>query len=622
MKKTLPLIVLFITCSCAFSQVLNKKNYKLCAASEIINTEIPSLSLGNDAIWSFDFSSTDDIALIDYNDNGGWVNSDEGPQGQFSINIFPFESETSNNGFMLMDADGHNDPGDGSYTENMINSSFIVGPIDLSLASDENLVLEFNSYYRLFTGGDLNIGISTDGGETYSTIEYADANTYGVNNASPENLISQITLSSFFANTDSVFIEFNFTGTSHYFWMVDDLRIIERPAYDIQMKSSWLLAENPEGFEYHSTPKSQLAEEMFIGAEVYNYGFEDQTNVTLVTEVDNSYQADPFGHGDLESDSTAFIDGNYFSTSNLEIGSHNFSAAVYSTLADGEIIVDDNENDNSKTREFYITENEYQLDGWYENYTRLGTGMYGDDSNDGMKIGNYFQINNPTTLSSVRMGIFSTNSSPTIPGGEVIFYLCDTIGLSTETPSGNDMFDVIEESDYIMITQQDVDNGFVSVDFPDIELEPNGYMLIVEMFSNDGENSIYTLDDLTVVQPSIASMFYHPGDNEWYTNGNALSIHMGINGHSYVDINENEVLNNFNVYPNPTSSFINVSNNELLNKETMISIYNILGENIMNLNMRKFESLKTINIENLPNGNYIIKIDDGKNILYEKIVKE
>ena len=42
----------------------------------------------------------------------------------------------------------------------------------------------------------------------------------------------------------------------------------------------------------------------------------------------------------------------------------------------------------------------------------------------------------------------------------------------------------------------------------------------------------------------------------------------------------------------------------------------------MNLNMDKFESLKTINIENLPNGNYIIKIDDGENNIYEKIVKE
>ena len=101
-----------------------------------------------------------------------------------------------------------------------------------------------------------------------------------------------------------------------------------------------------------------------------------------------------------------------------------------------------------------------------------------------------------------------------------------------------------------------------------------------------------------------------------------MAIHMGINGHSYVNINEDEVLNNFDIYPNPTSSFINISNNELLNKETTISIYNILGENIMNLNMEKFESLKTINIENLPNGNYIIKIDDGENNIYEKIVKE
>ena len=45
---------------------------------------------------------------------------------------------------------------------------------------------------------------------------------------------------------------------------------------------------------------------------------------------------------------------------------------------------------------------------------------------------------------------------------------------------------------------------------------------------------------------------------------------MGINGHSYVNSNEDEMLNNFDIYPNPTSSFINISNNELLNKELLL----------------------------------------------------
>ena len=69
----------------------------------------------------------------------------------------------------------------------------------------------------------------------------------------------------------------NLNGLEHTtFWMIDDLSVIQRPAYDLKMQSSWLVMENPEYIEYYSIPESQMPDQMLIGAEIYNYGYNDE----------------------------------------------------------------------------------------------------------------------------------------------------------------------------------------------------------------------------------------------------------------------------------------------------------------------------------------------------------
>ena len=65
-----------------------------------------------------------------------------------------------------------------------------------------------------------------------------------------------------------------------------------------------------------------------------------------------------------------------------------------------------------------------------------------------------------------------------------------------------------------------------------------------------------------------------------------------------------------------------ISSNELLKGETTISLYNILGENIKNWNINNFGFSNSINIEDLPSGNYILKISNEEKAIHEKIVKE
>ncbi|MBH75793.1 MAG: hypothetical protein CMP68_01325 [Flavobacteriales bacterium] len=637
MKKILLLLNFLLIFSLSNSQV-NTKNIQ--SVSYISNYTINDINnsqyVGGDenVIWEEDFANQmpENISIESVGTYGDWIWSNESTQGQWGANAGLIESPSADNGFMLLDADffnsyPQNGVAEGEVGENGINSSFILGPIDLSSSETSSLVLQFYTYYRICcqnpgAGNDLNVYISTDEGVTWSDLNYIEGDIYEVNVGTQK--LSQIPLSGFNPNVESVHFKFEWLGT-HYFWMIDDMSVIQQPAFDLKMLSSWLTMENPAGIEYYSIPESQMPNEMLFGGEIYNYGYNDEVNVKLDGMINNTNLTEDITYELIESDSTKFVETGLFDISSLTAGTYTFTNTVQSNGDDALI------NDNSMTREFVISENEYQVDGLYETFDYMGTGWPGGEAqSDGMRFANYFDIKESTTLTSARIGLYTNAFSTslgdfqTTSGGEVIFYLCDTTGLLDPTVTSLDMDfgGIIWESDFIMVEDYMVSDGFVSIDIPDIPLDPNAYLLVVELYSNGLDNDIIILDDTSVIQPWYASMYWSTEDMTWYSNGNAMAIHMGINGHSYVDVEEIGVLNNYDVYPNPTSSFINISNDELLNKETIISIYNILGENIMNLNMDKFESLKTINIENLPNGNYIIKINDGENNIYEKIVKE
>jgi hypothetical protein len=77
------------------------------------------------------------------------------------------------------------------------------------------------------------------------------------------------------------------------------------------------------------------------------------------------------------------------------------------------------------------------------------------------------------------------------------------------------------------------------------------------------------------------------------------------------EITQNE---NIIIYPNPTSDFINVSSNEIIEKIEIISIEGVTLISNQNSN--------SINIQNLPQGNYIFKITTENNTISKKVTKK
>jgi hypothetical protein len=88
---------------------------------------------------------------------------------------------------------------------------------------------------------------------------------------------------------------------------------------------------------------------------------------------------------------------------------------------------------------------------------------------------------------------------------------------------------------------------------------------------------------------------------------------------STVGVNETNLSKGFNIYPNPTKGLFTVSLDELDNNSTII-VYSIVGKEVIN---QKITNNKTIiNLEGFDKGIYFVKIQNGNQLITERIIKQ
>ncbi len=71
------------------------------------------------------------------------------------------------------------------------------------------------------------------------------------------------------------------------------------------------------------------------------------------------------------------------------------------------------------------------------------------------------------------------------------------------------------------------------------------------------------------------------------------------------------------IYPNPVIDFINIPNT-INTESTTFEIYNLLGQNLLKGNIDN----SVINVASLPKGIYLLKMENGKNTINQKFIKE
>ncbi|MCF8298034.1 MAG: T9SS type A sorting domain-containing protein [Saprospiraceae bacterium] len=89
-----------------------------------------------------------------------------------------------------------------------------------------------------------------------------------------------------------------------------------------------------------------------------------------------------------------------------------------------------------------------------------------------------------------------------------------------------------------------------------------------------------------------------------------------IKGAVMINVNENIISDSkINIYPNPTTDYLNIESNTA----SIITLYNIIGEEIISLNSNNFEK---IDVSELNSGIYLLKIEDltDKSVILRKII--
>lgn len=442
---------------------------------------------GGDVVWSEDFAN----GLAGNNPSGAWTL--DGPNGniwRFNINAprgaytptnQRIQSTTFSNGFAKFASDSANCTWVGSTPTALPTSEFtswegsLVSPT-IDLSATPYVEIEFQQRSRFCCGdAPFFLEVSTDGGATWPTVILT-------NEGLPTNQDPTFTETRRFNLTQAIsgdpsnvkirFHHSSDAGTSHYYWQVDDIKIIELNANDVRMTgtgiTNWDLAAAAtyDSLPYTVFPYSQLRP-MGLNMRVLNNGSVEQTNLTANFKVERGSDVILDQDQNVASLSPGesrliFVDPSF--TPPAVEGTYNLSTMI---TADGDLTPDDNTGSGTfKVHPLY-----YGRDGG----TATSVFEDGDGSGSEFVLGNMFHAYSNDLLYAIAVAFNTGSEEGVLIRGQLLE--------STD-------FAVIENTDEYAIEPGEVNavggSNFVIMEFnPPVQLIAGmDYMAAVQCFGN------------------------------------------------------------------------------------------------------------------------------------------
>jgi len=630
MKKILLLTFVFAIASTVTAQQL-KTNTNIPSANYLKEASFKATN-NNDNILR---SSANNIFTEDFNGGTGqftintdpgspvfWEHTTTGHVGQYPSQSL--ESTTSANGWMIADSDAFGSQGGAQeYTE-------LISPI-IDCSGYQNIVLQFEQYFRRYQNDTCLVMTSSDGGATWSGKYYinsaigpngwyATVDQGGTNNPN----LKQVNLSSSIGGSSQAQFKFVWQGIWDYGWQIDDVALIEQPNNDLVLDAAVLnmssnVSGNPNEWRdfYGHIPSNQVTNAEF-GLQVTNFGVLPQTNVTTTYSDGTSSGTDSENNGTVQPDSTFLVyhANQYMPTT---VGLHDF---LFSVSADS---TDNSPVNNELPVSLVITDTLFNAFGIGEKIGSSGTGYF-TGGDDGFKMANMYELEVADELTSVTLGL-RTNGSTDV-GGMVQVTVFDTTGFFSagiETP--------LMYSDFYFITADDTTTGLATIPMPttylgtpqDRNLNPGAYYVSVECYNSAGMNEIRVLDDLTYPYRSAwGSMIFIPGE-QWYTNGEALwiSANFGTWNPGTSNIDEIQSLSGHNAYPNPTTGRLEISYNLVDGGNMNIIVRDITGKIVLTKNEGELSlglNKSNLNLSHLSEGIYTYELSINNESTFGKVV--
>ncbi len=439
----------------------------------------------NDIIWSeeFDGGIPGDWQIVDNNDFCTFQHTYDGPQGQFSGGVLSLQSTTSDNGFVIIDSDLCNsiEKDDGFQPVD----AYLQSP-EINLTDYENVVLSFEHAFRYLYSNDdspLQVLVSND---NENWVSFDVRSGVQSNHMSSNPVYQAINISEVAGGEESVWIRFHKSGTTHYYWMIDDVSISAFAQSDLTI-------ETVKYGGYRNIPGGQQ-QQLNLSASVFNNGSINLNDVMVHVDINDrlfneSSNTVSVGAGEekeifFEETFLPVYKGEYKMMFSFSYNLFNDELGMY-----------------SYEETFWVTDSVYSRDD--NSYTVALPADVGIP----FKAGNRFDISNPAEATSLGVVLHHQSEPGAIIKG-LIYEIID-----------DDFLKVVETSEYTVVEldiPEDYTSEPVNLVLPleeNLELEPgNSYLVAVEYIG---------VDEIAVVagtsgvsQPEGASYIFY--NDEWH----------------------------------------------------------------------------------------------------------
>ncbi len=484
-------------------------------------------------------------------------------------------------------------------------------PIDIvSLGGSNQVSLTFRQYGARFN--DLQeIQMSTDGSTWITIGDNLDKTVLSASGGSayPNADTKTINLGTILsANPAPIYIRFSWTTNYPasatnanvwitYGWYIDDVKLVTNSTNDLSVtSSSW----GSVGLNYYQIPLTQIAPIDF-SAKVFNGGVNNQSNVVYtVTSGTYSGTSNP---ANIVSLDTATLDITTPFTPASTIGNVVVTSAI---SADS---IDDLPSNNAISNiSFAITDYIYARDKG----TTAANSYAGSQNNDpdGYEAGNVFDIVQNQSCKAINVRLLG-GANGTIVGTEIYakLYWMD--------PAAADPVYITESAVLIVATANLNTNLVMELnDLVDLEAGKT-YLAVVGAFGAGLE-----ISNSGISEPQT-SFFLDMLDNTWYYTTSTPVVRLNFD--PTIGINETSTeISGVSIYPNPSSSSVNLEMNIANPSEVSIQVTDLSGKVVatQNLGFLPFgKNQTTIQSASFNNGLYYVTISSNGTSVTKKFIK-
>lgn len=363
-------------------------------------------------------SSADGISEWEYRGPNTEPSNASGSIGSCAINAVPINSPTTNNGFVIFDANfwdslegpcgGDNigtGPAPAPHFATLTTPSF-------SLEGENTAVLTFRQQYRHFNA-ETSVEVSVDNGDSWTTIYI---NPTGQNTQSTSGEWVTVNISAIAGNQPTVKVRFKFDGF-YYWWLLDDIAIYRPAVNNLELVSGYFSGfdgqTEPDGLgnmEYTAYPAVMAPTLQFVGT-ITNVGSASQTGVRINAVLTNEEGEELYNQlspaASLASANTA--DFSIFTTYEIPPTPQSYNVQISALQNE----TDEQPELNTITNSFKVTPYTYQFDqDIVEQSFTPPTNFQGLP----YQIGNAFE-SKEDSLQLHSLGVAIT--APTQPGAEI-----------------------------------------------------------------------------------------------------------------------------------------------------------------------------------------------------------